>query len=88
VGHVMTSELSPVGRQGLEPRDAWQHRSPPQWGDRVRSHMMCGTVEAHLNREVGSEAEVARGSTPYSLSLLHACTWVPSLQGTDTLVIQ
>jgi hypothetical protein len=36
-GHVVASELTSTGRQGLELRDMWQHQSPPQQGDRLRA---------------------------------------------------
>jgi hypothetical protein len=36
-GHVAASELTSIGRQGLELRDMWQHQSPPQQGDRLRA---------------------------------------------------
>jgi hypothetical protein len=36
MGHVVALELTLSGRQGLELRDTWQHKSSPYQGDKVR----------------------------------------------------
>jgi hypothetical protein len=55
-GHVLASEPTSVRRRGLEPEDTWQCQSPAQPGDEVQSRGTCGSTEAHLSREVRSEA--------------------------------
>jgi hypothetical protein len=70
-GHMVAPELTLPGRQGPEPRDTWQHQSSPQQGGKVQGHGTRGGAEAHLCREVWSEATVyvaARGCTSCSLS--------------------
>jgi hypothetical protein len=70
-GHMVASELTLLGRQGSELRDMWQRWSSPQQGGEVRGRGIRGSAEAHLCREVWSEATVyvvARGCTPCSLS--------------------
>jgi hypothetical protein len=49
-------EPSRAGRQGLEPCDTWQHRSPPKQGGGIRSRVTCGSTEALSSREAGSRA--------------------------------
>jgi hypothetical protein len=46
--------LMPTAHWGA--RDAWQHWDPPWLGVWVQSHRTCDSVEAHLSREVMSEA--------------------------------
>jgi hypothetical protein len=81
VGHGTASELSSVGRRGMELHNTWQHRIPPRYGGEVQSLSeqggevqscrACGSTGAHLGREAGSEDArhmVVRGCTPRSLS--------------------
>jgi hypothetical protein len=66
--HVAAPELTLSRRQGPELRDTW---SSPQQGGEVQDRETCGGTEAHLCREVWSEATAyvaARGCMPYSLS--------------------
>jgi hypothetical protein len=70
-GHMAAPELTLSGKQGLELRDTWQHRSSHQQGGEVQGRGTHGGAKAHLCREVWSEAityVAARGCTPYSLS--------------------
>jgi hypothetical protein len=53
---VAAPESSLVGRQGPEPWDTWQHRSPPEQGGGVRYHGTRGSVGALPSREAGSGA--------------------------------
>jgi hypothetical protein len=39
-----------------DPRDTWQHRSPPQPEGEVQSHRIHDSAGAHLDREARSEA--------------------------------
>jgi hypothetical protein len=67
---VATSKLNSARRRDPRPRATWQHRSSPQQGGKVRGHETHGGSEAHLCREVWSEATacvVARGYTLCSL---------------------
>jgi hypothetical protein len=56
MGHVAAPEPSRVGRQGPEPCDTWQHRSPPEQGGRVPSRGTRDSVGALPSREAGSGA--------------------------------
>jgi hypothetical protein len=51
-----------MARQGPEPQDTWQHRSPPRRRDGSRALGHVATSEPSVSREVGSGAGVARGS--------------------------
>jgi hypothetical protein len=73
---VVAPELNSSRRRGPGPWATWQHRSSPKKGGEVRGHGTCGGSEAHLCREVWSEATAyvaAHGCTPYSLSSLRVC---------------
>jgi hypothetical protein len=50
VGRVAAPEPSSAGRWGLEPWDAWQCWSPPQWGGRIQSRGAHGRARALLGR--------------------------------------
>jgi hypothetical protein len=56
MGHVAAPELTLSGRQGLELRDMWQHRSSHYQGGKVRSRGTRGSTGAHLNKEARSGA--------------------------------
>jgi hypothetical protein len=69
--HVTTPELRSARRGGPGPRATWQHRSSPQQGGELQGCGTRGGSEAHLCREVWSEAiayVAARGCTPCCLS--------------------
>jgi hypothetical protein len=53
---VAAPESFLVGRQGPEPWDTWQHRSPPEQGGGVQYHGTRGSVRALSSREAGSRA--------------------------------
>jgi hypothetical protein len=55
-GYVAAPEPSPVGRQGSEPHDAWQRRSPRIRGGEIRSCGERGNTGALLNTEAESGA--------------------------------
>jgi hypothetical protein len=57
-----------MGRRGPEPRDAWQHRSPPSQGGEVWCHKMCGSSGALTIRKAGSEAVGRVAASEPSLS--------------------
>jgi hypothetical protein len=68
---VTALELNSANRGGPGPRATWQHRSSPQQGGEDQGHRTRGGSEAHLCREVWSEATacvVAYGCTSSSLS--------------------
>jgi hypothetical protein len=56
MGHVAALEPSSAGSRGPKPREAWQHRSPPQRGGGVQSCRTHGNTGALLGREVRSGA--------------------------------
>jgi hypothetical protein len=56
VGHVVAPKPSCAGGRGLELRDAWSPRSPPEQGDEVHSHGTHGGSRALSSREAGSGA--------------------------------
>jgi hypothetical protein len=67
---VAAPEPTVVGRRGPELRNPWQRRSSIQQGGEVRGHRTRGGSEAHLCREVWSEATAyvaVYGCTPGSL---------------------
>jgi hypothetical protein len=69
--HVAASERTLAGRRGPELRNAWWCRSSTQQGDKARGRGKRGGSEAHLWREVWSEATAyvaVHGCMLYSLS--------------------
>jgi hypothetical protein len=55
IGHMAALEPSSAGTRGPEPRDAWEHRIPPQRGGEIQSRGHVVALEPSSTGRHGPE---------------------------------